>query len=100
MNFPIPILHPSARARRDALRLAQRCICGPVTGHVGARGVLHGPPVSGGKCRRCVEIHDERPNRAIPVACPTCAAGPGRWCVEGVLSVAIHPARYAAAEVR
>lgn len=52
-----PVLHPSAKVRRDALRQAQRCINGPTVGTIGAGGVEHGPVVRSGKCQRCIDVH-------------------------------------------
>ena len=43
-------------ARRNRLRAAGRCICGPDIGSPG-HGVEHGPPVKGGKCQRCIDAH-------------------------------------------
>lgn len=76
------VRHPALKARRDALRAAGRCVCGPANGNVGRGGVVHGPPVKGGKCARCVGVHDgPRPQRrGVQVACPVCAAKPGGPC--------------------
>lgn len=48
------------KIRRDALREAQRCINGPREGFVGARGVVHGEVVRGGKCQRCLDVHGRK----------------------------------------
>jgi hypothetical protein len=70
------------KARRDELRAAKRCINGPMEGTRGAGGIEHGPPVSGGKCARCVEVHDgPRPtNPGITVPCPVCSSRAGVQC--------------------
>lgn len=44
------------KRRRDALRAANQCICGPLVGNVGRSGAVHGPPVVGGRCRRCDDV--------------------------------------------
>lgn len=42
--------------RRQQLRRANRCINGPLEDRPGKRlGVIHGQPVRGGKCQRCID---------------------------------------------
>jgi hypothetical protein len=49
-----------AKWRRDLLRDEKRCINGPKVGNVGQRGVVHGPPVVAGRCRRCDDVKKGR----------------------------------------
>jgi hypothetical protein len=45
----------TSKDRRDELRAANRCICGPLNGRVSVRGTSHGSPVAGGRCQRCID---------------------------------------------
>lgn len=45
--------------RRDRLRAAGKCICGPEVGTVSNRGTEHGEPVKGGRCARCLLAYQE-----------------------------------------
>lgn len=75
------VLHPKVKSRRDLLRQEKRCINGPTNGNVSSRGVVHGPPVKGGKCQRCCHIHERGPAAALAVECPTCKVQAGAQCV-------------------
>lgn len=76
------VKHPALKARRDALRAAGRCICGPADGTTGARGVEHGPVVSAGKCQRCIDQHDgsRHSAAALAIRCPVCGSAPRVQC--------------------
>ncbi len=58
-----------SRDRKAKLRDAGRCINGPLfDGPSMRRHIVHGPVVSGGKCQRCLDVHeasaDARPGGA------------------------------------
>ena len=55
-RVPMPVLEPLVKARRDTLRAADKCINGPLVGNVGRRGIIHGAPYKGGRCKRCWDL--------------------------------------------
>lgn len=61
-----------AKARRDLLRAAGKCIGGPLVGFVSRSGIEHGPVVSADKCQRCLDARKlgqlRKPPRWVSIA--------------------------------
>ena len=56
IDYKSPKEERSASAtRRNTLRVANKCICGPLVGYVGKTGIVHGDPKEGGRCQRCID---------------------------------------------
>jgi hypothetical protein len=57
-----------SRSYRARAHDAGVCICGPLDGNVGRRGVVHGPPGKNGRCKRCEEVAEKSRHRVTEAA--------------------------------